>query len=105
MLLDDPIPAKLWPSPADKHSNIVIPSSRSSHGGTFSGNFQHKRSDFKTHGNYQGQQKKDGFSGSDQQHSLTQSGLAVARKRRIHAQVSGGIVHFHRTRYHGIVSF
>lgn len=86
MLLDDPIATKLWPSPADKHSNILVSSSRSSHGGTCSGNFQSKRSDLKTQGNYQGQQMKDAFSGSDQQHSLTQSGLAVARRRRIHAQ-------------------
>ncbi|KAJ0986500.1 hypothetical protein J5N97_004856 [Dioscorea zingiberensis] len=40
----------------------------------------------KTHGSYQGNQRKDAFNGSDPQHTLTQSGLAIARKRRVHAQ-------------------
>lgn len=88
MLLDDPVPTKMWPSPIDKHSNVLISSSRSSHGGICSGNIQGKRSDLMTQGNYQRQPKKDAFSGSEPHHSPSQSGLAVARKRRVHAQVS-----------------
>lgn len=90
MFLDDPGTTKLWPSTVDKQNNVLIPTSRSSFGGTCSGNFLGKRSELKTQGNYQVQQKRDTFSGSDPQHSLTQSGLAVARKRRVHAQVGDG---------------
>ncbi|KAM0938988.1 putative transcription factor WD40-like family [Dioscorea sansibarensis] len=85
MLLDDPMPAKLWPA-IDKHNNILVSGARNAHGGTCSGNFQSKKADMKAHGSYQGQQRKDAFSGSDPQHTLTQSGLAIARKRRVHAQ-------------------
>ncbi|KAJ6814382.1 E3 ubiquitin-protein ligase COP1-like [Iris pallida] len=84
MLLDDPMAAKLWPSTTDNHNNVLASSTRSS--GTCSGNFQGKRVDMKLQGNFQGHQKKDALSGLEPQHSLTQSGLAVARKRRVHAQ-------------------
>ncbi|KAJ0986537.1 hypothetical protein J5N97_004893 [Dioscorea zingiberensis] len=86
MFLDDPVSTKLWPSVIDKQNNIPVSGARSSHGGTCSGNFQSKKVDMKTHGSYQGNQRKDAFNGSDPQHTLTQSGLAIARKRRVHAQ-------------------
>ncbi|KAJ6850407.1 E3 ubiquitin-protein ligase COP1-like [Iris pallida] len=84
MLLDDPMAAKLWPSTADNHNIVLASGARSS--GTCSGNFQGKRVDMNVEGNYQGHQKKDALSGLEPQHSLTQSGLAVARKKRVNAQ-------------------
>ncbi|KAK1295829.1 E3 ubiquitin-protein ligase COP1 [Acorus calamus] len=86
MLLDDPMVAKLRASPIDKHNSGIISSARTAHGGACSGNFQQKKIDVKAQGSSQGLQRKDAFSGSDLQNSYTQSGLAVARKRRVHAQ-------------------
>ncbi|KAK1381922.1 Constitutive photomorphogenic 1 [Heracleum sosnowskyi] len=50
-----------------------------------SGSLQNRRADAKALANSQIHQKKDACSGSDSLHS-TQSGVSVARKRRIHAQ-------------------
>lgn len=89
--LDDPMTTKVWPSPIDKHNNGLISSARSVHGGTYSGSFQNKKADVKSQGSSQGHQRKDAFNGSEPPNVLTQSGLAVARKRRVHAQVSNWI--------------
>eukprot|EP00262_Sarcandra_glabra_P011055 TRINITY_DN26753_c0_g1_i1.p1 TRINITY_DN26753_c0_g1~~TRINITY_DN26753_c0_g1_i1.p1 ORF type:complete len:682 (-),score=87.53 TRINITY_DN26753_c0_g1_i1:165-2210(-) len=88
MLMDDPMAANIRPSSIDKHNSGLISSARSALGGTCSSNFQNKKVDMKAQGSSQGHQRKDAFSGSDPQNVLTQSGsgLAVARKRRIHAQ-------------------
>ncbi|XP_058110766.1 E3 ubiquitin-protein ligase COP1 [Magnolia sinica] len=86
MLLDDPMATKVWPSSIDKHNSGVISSARSAQGGACSGNFQNKKVDVKAQGSSQGHQRKDAFSGSDPQNVLTQSGLAVARKKRVHSQ-------------------
>lgn len=88
MLLDDPVTSKLWPSSVDRHNNVLVSSARSPHGAACSGLFLGKKVDMKVPGSYSSQPKKDVFNGSDTQLSLTQSGLIVARKRRIHAQVS-----------------
>lgn len=91
LMLDDPMATKVWPSPIDKHNSGLISSARSAHGGTYSGNFQNKKVDVKSQGSSPGHQRKDAFSGSEPQNVLTQSGLAVARKRRVHTQVSNWI--------------
>lgn len=84
MLLDDPVASKLWPSTIDRHNNVLVSSARSPHEGACSGLFQGKKIDLKAQGSYPTQPRKD--AGSDSQLSLTQTGLIVARKRRIHAQ-------------------
>lgn len=86
LLLDDPIATKLWPSTADKHNGILVSSARSSVIGMGTGNFQGKKVDMKAQITHQGNQRKEASTGSDPQHSLTQSGLAIARKRRVHLQ-------------------
>lgn len=88
MLQEDPVTSKLWPSTVDRHSNNLVSSARSPHGAAFSGVFQGKKVDMKAQGSYPSQPRKDAFNGSDTQHSLTQSGVIVARKRRIHTQVA-----------------
>lgn len=87
-LLDDPMATKGWPPSTDKNSSGPISSARSAQGVIHSGNFQNKKVDVKDQGGSQGHQRKYAFSGLEPQNVLTQSGLAVARKRRVHAQVS-----------------
>ncbi|PKA52651.1 E3 ubiquitin-protein ligase COP1 [Apostasia shenzhenica] len=86
MLMDDPIASKLWPSAADKHNSFLLSSPCSPQEGASLGRFQGKKVDMKAQGSYSTQPRIDAFSGSDTQHSLNQSGLLTARKRRIHAQ-------------------
>ncbi|KAF9589481.1 hypothetical protein IFM89_024752 [Coptis chinensis] len=85
MPLDEPATAKGWPSSIDKQSSGLMSGARSSQGAIGSGSFQNKKTDMKVSVSSQGHQRRDAFSGSDPQ-NLTQSGLAVARKRRIHTQ-------------------
>lgn len=66
---------KSWPSSIDNNT-----SSLSGRAGMSSWNLQSKKLDG------WGLQKKDALSASDSQY-MTQSGLAVARKKRVHAQV------------------
>ncbi|XP_043689265.1 E3 ubiquitin-protein ligase COP1-like [Telopea speciosissima] len=87
MLHDDPMATKAWPSSMDKHGSGLVSSARSAQGGMSSGNFQNKKTDVKAQVSSQGLQRKDAFiSASDPQNVVTHSGLAVARKRRVHAQ-------------------
>ncbi|GAB2285237.1 coatomer subunit alpha [Dionaea muscipula] len=85
MLGDDPT-AKSWPSSVDRNSGGLSSGSRSSLGGLGAGSFQNKV-DGKAQVSIHGQQRKDALSGLDLQH-ISQSGLAVMRKKRIHAQFS-----------------
>ncbi|KAJ4981699.1 hypothetical protein NE237_032536 [Protea cynaroides] len=82
MLHDDPMATKVWPSTTDKHGSGLISSGRSAQYGMGSVNFQNKKADVKAPLSSQGLQRKD----SDPQNVVTHSGLAVARKRRVHAQ-------------------
>ncbi|XP_010688914.1 E3 ubiquitin-protein ligase COP1 isoform X2 [Beta vulgaris subsp. vulgaris] len=83
MLSDDPSP-KLWPSTADRSGGGVSSGSRSSLGGLAAGSFQNKKMDGKAQGS-QGPLRKDALGGLDSQY-ISQSGLAVMRKKRIHVQ-------------------
>ncbi|KAF5193456.1 E3 ubiquitin-protein ligase cop1 [Thalictrum thalictroides] len=85
MHMDEPLASKGWPLSTDKQSSGLMSSARSLQGGIGSGNFQNKKTDIKASISSHGLQRKDAFSGSEPQ-SATQSGLAVARKRRIHTQ-------------------
>ncbi|CBI41056.3 unnamed protein product, partial [Vitis vinifera] len=84
MLADDPIATKAWPSLTDKHSSGIISSAHSTQGRMGAGSSQNKKADVKAQVSSHGLQRKDAYSGSDSH--VTQSGLVVARKRRLHAQ-------------------
>lgn len=86
MLGDDPSSAKAWSSATDKQCSGFLSGGRSIQGRIASGNSQNKKADLKAQLSPQGIQRKDAFSGSESQ-NITQSGLAVARKRRVHSQV------------------
>ena len=84
---DDSIARKSWPSSIDQNNGGPISSSFNIRGGMSSGNHQIKKADGWGQINSSGTQKKDSVSGSDSQY-VNSSGLAVVRKKRVHAQVS-----------------
>ncbi|KAG8385777.1 hypothetical protein BUALT_Bualt03G0080500 [Buddleja alternifolia] len=86
MLFDDPSSKSMWPSSIDKHNAATFGRTAISPGQcrTISGSSQNKKADAKSSASHLNL-RKDSQGGSDTQ-SLTQSGLAVARKRRVHAQ-------------------
>ncbi|MQL83913.1 hypothetical protein Taro_016411 [Colocasia esculenta] len=88
MVMDDPVANKLQTSIMDKNNNVLVSSARSAYGGAGFGNFQTKKIEMKSRGSSLGHQRKDVPTGSDPHQSFTQSGLAVARKRRVHHQFS-----------------
>lgn len=85
MLSDDPTATKSWPSPFAKNNSGVMSSSRNAQGGLGMGNFQYKKADGKAQVNTLASQAKDTLSGMGSEH-VSQSSLAVARKKRVHAQ-------------------
>ncbi|KAJ8749217.1 hypothetical protein K2173_018691 [Erythroxylum novogranatense] len=86
MLGDDPNARKFWPMTMDKTIGGAISSSYSSRGVMSGGNFPTKRSDGKAQVSSQWLQRNNNLTGHDSQ--LNQSGLSVARKKRVHAQFS-----------------
>ncbi|KAI8002007.1 E3 ubiquitin-protein ligase COP1 [Camellia lanceoleosa] len=87
MLLDDPSAMKAWPSLMDRRRCGILSSIPPSPQGQCwmnEGNSQNRKVDGKALVSSQMVQRKDSYSGSDSH--VTQSGLAVARKRRVHAQ-------------------
>lgn len=87
MVMDGPVGAKLQTSTMDKNSNPLVSSSRSAYGGCSPGNFQNKKTETKPQGSSQGHPRKEFPTGSDVHQSPSQSGVAVAGKRRVHQQV------------------
>ena len=90
MLVDDPSAANAWPSLIDRRSGGMTSSLQNiqAHCRMNTGNSQSRKADAKALVSSQMVQRKDG--GSDTQH-VTRSGLALARKKRVLAQVSGTI--------------
>ncbi|XP_039060317.1 E3 ubiquitin-protein ligase COP1-like [Hibiscus syriacus] len=84
MLGDDSSARKPWSSSTDKNSNGIVCSSPNIRGMS-AGNLQNKKMDGKTQLSGHGSQRKDALSGADSQ-GFNQSGLSVARKKRVHAQ-------------------
>ena len=76
----------------DKHSGAIISCVHSTQGWMGSGSSLNKKADVKAQVSSHGLQRKDAYSGSDSH--ISQSGQAIARKRRVHAQVSI-LVRFH----------
>ncbi|XWS47381.1 hypothetical protein CRYUN_Cryun14cG0147500 [Craigia yunnanensis] len=85
MLGDDSSTRKPWPSSIDKKRSGIVSSSLNVRGGMSAGNLQNKKIDGKAQVSGHGSQRKDTLSGADSQ-GFNQSGLSVARKKRVHAQ-------------------
>ncbi|XP_057499786.1 E3 ubiquitin-protein ligase COP1-like isoform X2 [Actinidia eriantha] len=87
MIVDDPSAANGWPSLIDRRSGGMTSSLQNiqAHCRMNTGNSQSRKADAKALVNSQMVQRKDSHGGSDSQH-VTQSGLALARKKRVLAQ-------------------
>ncbi|XP_052202332.1 E3 ubiquitin-protein ligase COP1-like isoform X2 [Diospyros lotus] len=83
MLVDDPSATKAWPSLIDRRnqSNVPVIQGQCPMG---AGNLPNRKADLKALVSSKMVDRKDAHSGSDIQHVTP--GLAVARKRRVHAQ-------------------
>ncbi|KAK6149721.1 hypothetical protein DH2020_017246 [Rehmannia glutinosa] len=86
MHVEDPSTKSVWPSLIDNHSGPTACRTAITPGQcrTSSGGMQNRKADARSSTSHL-TPRKDTYSGSDSQ-NLTQSGLAVARKRRVHAQ-------------------
>ncbi|GFZ03309.1 transducin/WD40 repeat-like superfamily protein [Actinidia rufa] len=84
MLVDDPSAANAWPSLIDRRSGGMTSSLQSIQANCRmnTGNSQSWKADAKALVSSQMVQRKDSHAGSDAQH-VTQSGLALARKKRV----------------------
>lgn len=87
MLVDDPTPKPAWPSWMDKYNGATISRTMMTpvQGRLSCTGSQNRKSNVKPP-SCPVITRKDAYGGSDTQ-NLSQSGLAVARKRRVHAQV------------------
>ncbi|KAL6975666.1 coatomer subunit alpha [Sarracenia purpurea var. burkii] len=85
MHADDPTATKSWPSSIAKNNGGLISSSRNAQGGMGMGNFQYKKADGKAQVSTLAPQRKESSGGLGSEH-MSQSGLAVVRKKRVHAQ-------------------
>lgn len=92
MLGDDPSPKSAWPSVVDKHSGATAFRSGHTPGQArlTSGDLQNKKADARSSASHL-PLKKDSYGGSDTQNP-SQSGQVLARKRRVHAQVSNSLI-------------
>lgn len=87
MLADDPIGKKPWSSSTDRNFGGLFSTSRNAPGGLPTGNLTYKKGDSKPQISSPGPQRKDtSISEMNSQH-MSQSGLAVVRKKRVNAQV------------------
>ncbi|KAM3382826.1 E3 ubiquitin-protein ligase COP1 [Capsicum galapagoense] len=86
MLADDPIGKKPWSSSTDRNFGGLFSTSRNAPGGLPTGNLTYKKADGKVQMSSPGPQRKDtSISEMNSQH-MSQSGLAVVRKKRVNAQ-------------------
>ncbi|XP_022955102.1 E3 ubiquitin-protein ligase COP1-like [Cucurbita moschata] len=85
MLVDDTVSTKSRSSLIDKNGNGANCGPQRSQGWMSSGNSPNARADAKTHVGSQGPLRKDAHCSSDL-HSVAQSGLGIANKRRVHTQ-------------------
>lgn len=89
MLADDPIGKKPWSSSTDRNFGGLFSTSQNAPGGLPTGNLTFKKVDSKAQISSPGPQRKDtSISELNSQH-MSQSGLAVVRKKRVNAQVCG----------------
>lgn len=93
MLNEDPSAKTVWPSLIDKRNGGIKSSLPSAQGQGWLGSSssQSRSTDAKALVSTQIVQRKDASSGSELAHG-SQSGVSVAQKRRIHAQVSARLI-------------
>lgn len=86
MIVDEPASKTVWPSLIDKHGVSTVSRTATAQGLCLvsPGGSQNRKTDSKSLSCHL-IPRKDSFGGSDNQ-NLNQSGLALARKRRVHAQ-------------------
>ncbi|XP_073048064.1 E3 ubiquitin-protein ligase COP1-like [Primulina eburnea] len=86
MLVNEPASKTVWPSLIDKHGGSTVSRTATAQGLYLlsPGGSQNRKTDSKSPSCHL-IPRKDSFGGSDNQ-NLNQSGLALARKRRVHAQ-------------------
>lgn len=82
---DDMNAREPWSSLADKRSDGPTSTSLNTWGVVSAGNFQNKKADSRSQVSSYGLYKKDAFNGPEPH--LNPTGLSVARKKRVHAQV------------------
>ncbi|CAI9090149.1 OLC1v1024854C1 [Oldenlandia corymbosa var. corymbosa] len=85
MLSDDRLGMRSQSSSIERTSSGLLSSSRSAQGVT-TGSFQQKKGDLKAQFGSLAQQRKDGSLSGQNTHSMSQSGLAVVRKKRVLSQ-------------------
>ncbi|XP_059276946.1 E3 ubiquitin-protein ligase COP1-like isoform X1 [Lycium ferocissimum] len=86
MLADDPIGKKPWSSSTDRNFGGLFSASRNAPGGLPTGNLTYKKLDGRAQISSPGPPRKDtSISEMNSQH-MSQSGLAVVRKKRVNAQ-------------------
>ncbi|KAA8526553.1 hypothetical protein F0562_008244 [Nyssa sinensis] len=86
MLADDPTATKSRPSLIDnKNRSGLISNSRNLQAGIGMGNFHYKKEDRKSQVLAPAPQRKDAFGGLESEH-MSQLGLAIVKKKRVHAQ-------------------
>ncbi|CDP05686.1 unnamed protein product [Coffea canephora] len=86
-LSDDCLGVRSRSSSIDRTSSGLVSSSRSTHGGA-TGSFQYKKGDSKAQFSSPANHRKDASLSGLNTQPMSQSGLAVVRKKRVHAQVS-----------------
>ncbi|XP_027127492.2 E3 ubiquitin-protein ligase COP1-like [Coffea arabica] len=85
VLSDDCLGVRSRSSSIDRTSSGLVSSSRSAHGGA-TGSFQYKRGDSKAQFSSPANHRKDASLSGLNTQPMSQSGLAVVRKKRVHAQ-------------------
>ncbi|KAJ8527858.1 hypothetical protein K7X08_015309 [Anisodus acutangulus] len=86
MLADDPIGKKPWSSSTDRNFGGLFSTSRNASGGLPTGNLTYKKVDGKAQISSPGPQRKDNSISEMNSQHMSQSGLAVVRKKRVNAQ-------------------
>nr|XP_016503260.1 PREDICTED: E3 ubiquitin-protein ligase COP1-like isoform X1 [Nicotiana tabacum] len=86
MLADDPIGKKPWSSSTDRNFGGLFSTSRNAPGGLPTGNLTYKRVEGKAQISSPGPHRKDTSTSELNSQHMSQSGLAVVRKKRVNAQ-------------------
>ncbi|XP_009614766.1 E3 ubiquitin-protein ligase COP1-like isoform X1 [Nicotiana tomentosiformis] len=86
MLVDDPIGKKPWSSSTDRNFGGLFSTSRNAPGGLPTGNLTYKNVEGKAQISSPGPHRKDNSISELNSQHMSQSGLAVVRKKRVNAQ-------------------
>ena len=89
---DDMKAREPWSSLTDKRNDGPTSTSLNTWGVVSAGNFQNKKADSRSQVSTYGLYRKDALNGPEPQ--VNHTGLSVARKKRVHAQVLFDMLHF-----------